>query len=80
MPNYFFRIRKDDQTVGYVGVNLANIEAARKEAAGLIAEEPKLKPGRLWGDPGWKVQVTDERGLILFTIFSSAVESSAARG
>jgi hypothetical protein len=79
MPHYLFHIRKDGQTVGYVGVKLANIEAARKEAVSLMAEEPKFKPDRLWEDQGWQVEVMDDRGLILFTIFSSAVQSASLK-
>ena len=79
MPHYLFHIRKDGQTVGYVGVKLAIIEAARTEAVNLMAEEPKFKPDRFREDQGWQVEVMDDRGLILFTFLGSAVESASLK-
>jgi hypothetical protein len=57
--------------------DLSNYDEARVEAAqriGLLLHE---HAGKLWIDEDWQMDVTDERGLILFMIHVSAMKSPA---
>lgn len=66
MPRYFFNVEDGLALPDFAGVELEDIDAARTEAVRLgeafIAEEPRAFDA---GGP-WRVDVTDEWGLILF--------------
>ena len=78
MPRYFFHVRKSDHKPDSTGVELRDASEARIEAAKAMAQELKDNPGDLWKDEEWHIEVTDEKGLILFTVYSSAVEAAAS--
>ncbi len=44
-----------------------------------MGEDLKDHPNEFWNDEEWHVQVSDADGLILFTVYSSAVESAAGQ-
>ena len=77
MPRYCFNVRKDSHTPSSVGVELDNVRAARLEAIRLMGDELRHKPDEFWTDQEWYIEVTDDRGLILFTMFSAALGSPA---
>lgn len=79
MPRYFFNIQKDNHVPDNVGVELKDLAEARTEAVRLMGEDLKDHPNALWNDEQWHVQVSDERGLILFTVYSTAIESAAGQ-
>ncbi len=79
MPRYFFHIRKDSHKPDTVGVELANTSAAHIEAARVMGKELSENPEAFWNDEEWHIEVTDDRGLILFTVFSSAVDAAVIR-
>ena len=79
MPQYFFHVRKDSHRPDEVGLDLADAEAARRQAALALAEEMKDHPDQIWNDEEWHVEVTDDRGLILFTLYSAAFQAAAVQ-
>ncbi|MGY2904566.1 hypothetical protein ACVWVY_003587 [Bradyrhizobium sp. URHC0002] len=57
--------------------DLSNSDEARVEAAKRIGLLLHAHAGALWVDEDWQMDVTDEKGLILFVINVSAMRSSA---
>jgi hypothetical protein len=57
--------------------DLSNTDEARVEAAKRIGSLLQAHAGKLWADEDWQMDVTDERGLILFVINVSAMKSAA---
>lgn len=79
MPRYFFTVRKDSHEPDSVGVDLPDIATAQEEAASLMGQEMRDHPSHIWNDEEWHVEVADERGLILFTLYSAAIRAAAVR-
>jgi hypothetical protein len=57
--------------------DLTDTEEARDGAAKRIGLLRHTHAGKLWADEEWQMDVTDERGLVLFVINVSAMRSSA---
>jgi hypothetical protein len=57
--------------------DLADNDEARVEAAKRVGTLLHDHAGRLWADEDWQMDVTDERGLILFVIFVQALRAPA---
>ena len=78
MPRYFFNIKKDNHTPDTVGVELPDMARARHEAVQLLGADLNDHPDAFWDDEEWKIGVSDENGLVLFTLYCSAIRSSAS--
>ena len=78
MPRYFFSVRKDSHAPDTVSVDLADLATAQGEAASIMGQEMKDHPNAIWTDEEWYVEVADERGLILFTLYCAAIRAAAA--
>jgi hypothetical protein len=80
VPRYYFHIKDDVTTLDREGTNLADLDAARKEAVGLSGEV--LRDGAhlsLWSGSPWVLWVTDQpedQGQTLFTLSFSAVQGA----
>jgi len=57
--------------------DLSDIDDARIEAARRIGKLLQDHAGKLWADEDWQMDVTDEKGLVLFIINVSAIKSAA---
>lgn len=68
MPQYHFGIQTDRQFVDEQGVDLADHAAARAMAIQTCGELMRDGGATFWGTRPWKVTVSDEVGLMLFTI------------
>ncbi|MCW6510867.1 DUF6894 family protein [Lichenifustis flavocetrariae] len=68
MPRYFFNVKKDNRPPDTVGVELASAVEARLEAVRTMGEDLKDNPSAFWDDEEWQISVSDERGLVLFTL------------
>jgi hypothetical protein len=62
------------------GIEIASIGAARIEAARYIGEVIRDRPNLVWAGEEVRVEVTDERQLILFTIIVVGVDSPVLGG
>lgn len=68
MPRFHFNVHDGVGVPDDEGTELPNLEAARHEAvklAGLLLQE---NAAEFWNGEQWDMDVTDERGLILFTL------------
>lgn len=80
MPRYFFKFKKGGHEAEPVGADLPDMAAAHVEAARMMGEDLRDYPGSFWDDEEWQIAVSDEHGLVLFTLYSLAIRSSAALG
>lgn len=77
MPRFHFHINDGHSTIDERGTELANYEAARRQAialAGTVLVEESREP-QVGND--WSVEVTDEKGLILYRLDIQISESAA---
>jgi hypothetical protein len=77
MPRYHFNVYDASDTIDELGVELPNWASARREAvrsSGAILEDEaeSLKLGE-----AWRMEVTDDAGLILFSLTFTVTTSSA---
>ena len=56
---------------------LADVTAARNEAARVLSEALKTHAREFWRDGRLVLTVSDERGLVLFSIYVDAIASAA---
>lgn len=80
MPFFNFEVRTETHVLLTEGADFTDKDAARNEAARRIGELLTDHAGRLWVDETWQMDVTDERGLILYVINVAAMKTSATRG
>ena len=79
MPRYFFHTADGVRERDTVGTELKDARAARVEAiryAGAIINDT---PDVLWDGRDFRVEVTDERQALLFTIITLAVDAPIMR-
>ena len=78
MPLYFFH-RADVMTNRDLeGTELASVDEARKEATVYAGETMQFSPEIAWGGSEFRVEVEDEKGLVLFVLKVSSVDSTHA--
>lgn len=77
MPFYHFEVRTPTHVMVTEGAELADMTAARVEAAVRIGRLLHDHAGQIWIDQDWQIDVTDENGLILYMISVSAMRSAA---
>lgn len=80
MPTYNFEVRTPTHALVTEGIDLPDSTAARVEAAKRIGDLLRRHAGEIWVDQDWQMDVTDERGLILYAILVSALMSPATAG
>jgi len=79
MPCYFFHARDRQAYPDKKGTELADIAAARVEAARLAALLLKEDAQAFWAKGEWTLNVTDDTNLTLFTLHLMAIEAPAIR-
>ena len=80
MAKYNFEVRTDthvrlSQTAELAGPEEARIEAARR--IGVLLNEHARE---IWTDEDWRMDVTNEKGLILFVLQVSVLRTPATMG
>jgi hypothetical protein len=63
-----------------VEVERDDLTALRIELARFVGELLKDHAEQVWADEDWRVDVTDERGLILYVMEIQASDSAATMG
>jgi hypothetical protein len=76
MPRYHFRVQDGVSLPDIEGVELADVRAARDEAARLAGAMLTEAPEVFWRGEEWKLEVTDDRQTVLFTLNFSASDTS----
>ena len=77
MASYNIQLRTKThvrETLKYEG---ADYTALKVEVARFVGEMLKEHANEIWVDEDWRVDVTDAKGMILYTMHVSAAEASA---
>jgi hypothetical protein len=77
MSRYFFHLTSSYDTPDDTGAELDSLDAARCHAVKLIADVLCGSPGEYWKAEIYRVTVTDESRLILFTVEMVSVDAAA---
>ena len=80
MPRYFFHradgvFDPDDE-----GTEFPDLAAARIEAIRFAAASIKDKPEEVWKGHNFRIEVSDEEGMLLCTVVILGLDAPAARG
>lgn len=77
MPRYFFHTADGSYARDTDGTELPDHRSARKEAIKYAGSVLTHDPDLLWDGRDFRVEVTDESDLVLFTVIMLAVDSPA---
>lgn len=78
MARYFFNTEGSLRQVDDDGTELSDHSAARKHAIVFAGQVMHGEPSVLWDGNDFNVQVTDDAGLLLFTLTAYVTNSPAA--
>ncbi len=71
----FFKVAGAVRDPEQVGLELASLSDAKIEAARFVAELMRDRPEAVWQDEDLRVEVSDETGLLLFTIIVLGIDA-----
>jgi len=74
---FHFQVRTGTHVMVTEVAELSDSDEARVEAAKRVGLLLHAHAGRLWADEDWQMDVTNDKGLILFVINISAIKSAA---
>ena len=77
MPFFRFEVRTPAHIMTAHGGEFADSNAARVEAARRIGDLLHAHAGEIWTDEDWQMDITDERGLILYVTTINEMRSPA---
>ena len=80
MPRYFFHVEDGASHQDAEGLELNGLDAAREHAVAYFAELLRDSARAFWKNGDWLMRVTDETGLIFFTLHFAAVIAAAGGG
>lgn len=78
MAHYHIELRTADRVSETLAVERDDIRGLRIEMAQFVGELLKDHAEEIWADQDWRIDVTDETGLILYVMHVSATNSAAA--
>lgn len=76
---FHFQVRTETHVMLTEVVDLPDNDAARVESAKRIGILLQQHAGKIWVDENWQMDITDDRGLVLFAIFVQAIKSAATQ-
>jgi len=77
MSKYHIELRTQERVWEALVVDAKSIGSLRIEVAAFVGELLKDHAAQIWVDKDWRVDVTDETGLILFVMYLFVTDSSA---
>ena len=75
MPRFHFNVHDGTNIPDVEGAELPNLDAARREAVKLSGALLRDHADQFWTGEQWTMDVTDERGLILFSLLFVATNA-----
>jgi hypothetical protein len=66
MAQYNIELRTESHVAETLKVEMEDLTALRIEVARFVGEMLKDHAGQVWADQDWRVDVTDDKGLILY--------------
>lgn len=79
MPRYFIGLRSETHLNETLQVERDDLTSLRIELARFVGDLLKEHAAVVWEDRDWRVDVTDENGLILFVMEIQASDTAATR-
>jgi hypothetical protein len=79
MPRYLINLRTESHIAESISVEKDDQTALRVEVAKFVGETLREHALQIWADEDWRVDVTDQRGLILFVLQVTAYDAAASR-
>lgn len=79
MSKYNIELRTEKRVSETLQVESADLTELRIEVANFVGDLLKEHAGKIWVDEDWRVDVTDESGLILYVMQISAIQAPAVR-
>lgn len=79
MPRFFFNVHDGREYPDFDGIELPSISDARRQATLYAGELLRSDPASFWSGEEWKMEVTDDRGLVLFHLIFVGIDAPAAR-
>jgi hypothetical protein len=76
MPRYYFHCADSSRHLDTTGTELADDESAQQAAVAFAGEVLKFSPNALWHKGHWRVEVTDDDGMLLFKVAALAIDAS----
>jgi hypothetical protein len=80
VAKYNIELRTERTISEALVVESADHTELRIEIARFVGQLLKDHARTIWADEDWRVDVTDERGLILYVMHIAAIQASAVRG
>ena len=77
MPRYHIALRTETHVRETLEIDRDDLTALRIELAAFVGEMLKDHANEIWIDQDWRVDVTDDNGLILYAMQISATDSAA---
>jgi hypothetical protein len=77
MPRFFFNVHDGAGHPDCDGTELPDIPAARAYAVRYFGDLLRGDPCAFWNGEEWKMEVTDESGLLLFSLHFHGVDAPA---
>lgn len=77
MSQYNIELRTEKRVWETLLVESDSLQALRIEVANFVGELLKDHAAQIWVDEDWRVDGTDERGLILYVMHLSAIQAPA---
>jgi hypothetical protein len=75
---FHFQVRTETHVMMTDVMDLRDGDEARIEAAKRVGILLQEHAGKLWADEEWQMDVTNERGLVLFAIYVQAVRAAGS--
>ena len=79
MPKYHFGSVDGHRDPDPEGSELPDLAAARVMAVRYAGEVLQSDPAIVWHNGQWRVEVTDDDGVLLFTLLTLAIDAPAPR-
>ncbi|USI71605.1 DUF6894 family protein [Sphingomonas morindae] len=76
---YYINVKTAAQVEDTIQIDGVDSQALRRETACFVGELLRDQPIQVWLDREWRIEVTDERGLILYVMQISAADTAATR-
>jgi len=77
MPHYNIELRTEGRVWETLAVESADLDALRIEMAQFVGQLLQDHAKQIWADEEWRIDVTDETGLILFVLQIIASDTAA---
>lgn len=77
MPHYHIELRTAERVWDTLDVERADVDALRVEMARFVGQMLRDHAKQVWADQDWRIDVTDEAGLILYVMHVSATDTAA---